>query len=772
MSLAVRQEVAACGWCGAEVESANAGTADAVFCCPGCETASTLVHGAGLDAYFARRDTMPPRPEGQGRRDWAQIPRSETPDGQVEATFHVDGLRCAACTWLSERVMLDLPGVTEAQVSYGTGAARLRFDPNVASLDEALRRVSLLGYRPRAVDAAPTDDRELLNRLGVASFAAGNVMMLAVAVYLGWFSGMHEAYQGLFRWFSLLLATPVTFYSAAPFFQGAIQGLRHRVLHMDLPIALAVAGVYAHGLYATVVGGEGWLDSLTMLVALLLVGKVLEQRGRRRAAEAAQALAVQAPSSARRITPMGLEVVPASALRIGDRFELGAGEEIAADGRVVEGHGRVQMGLLTGESEAVAVGPGRSVVAGAVLAEGHLRVEVVAPAAESMLARMAELLRDAASRPPEPTAADRLAPWFVGLTLVASAVSFAVWSTLTGPAHALEVTVAVLVVACPCALALAAPLAAHAGLGAAARRGLLLRGGDAVRRTAEVDLVALDKTGTLTFGQPRVVTAEDRVLRIAAGIERASVHPIARAIVDEAGARGIPLPLGERILETPGQGIEGVVDGRLWRVQSGGAGVVEVREEGGALLGRIHLRDRLREEAVAAVASLRRLGVSVVLLTGDHEQVAREIGQQVGIDEVLAARSPEEKAAWIAARRAEGRRVLFVGDGVNDGPALAEADVGIAMGHGAASSVMVADGILVHERIDALRAGLLAARAAARVGRISVWRSVIYNVATVTLAMFGLVNPLVAAVLMPLSSGLVVAGAMSVEGRVARGSAT
>ncbi len=766
MSLAVRREVRPCAWCGAGVEAEGPGEA---FCCPGCETASVMVHGAGLEAYFAKRDVLPARPQGRSSLSWAQIPRQTLPDGCVEATFHVDGLRCAACTWLTERVMLDAPGVVQAQVSYGTGAARVRWDPRTASLEEALQRVSLLGYSPRAVDAAPTDDRDLLNRLGVAAFAAGNVMMIAAAVYLGWFSGMDEGFQVLFRWVSLLLATPVTFYSAAPFFQGAINGLRHRLLHMDLPIALAVAAVYAHGLYATLVGREGWLDSLTMLVALLLVGKVLEQRGRRRAAEAAQALAVQAPSRARRITPMGLEEIPASELRAGDRIELAAGEEIAADGRVLEGHGRVQMGLLTGESEAVAVGPGRTVIAGAVLAEGHLRVQVQAPAAESMLARMADLLREAASRPPEPTTADRLAPWFVGLTLLAAAITFGVWTVLDGPAHALEITVAVLVVACPCALALAAPLAAHAGLGAAARRGLLLRGGDAVRRTSQVDLIALDKTGTLTWGQPRVVAAEDRVLRIAAGIERASVHPIARAIVDEAGARGIPLPLGERVRETPGQGIEGLVDGRLWRVQSGGAGVVEVREEGGALLGRIHLRDRLREEAVAAVSGLKALGVQVVLLTGDHPEVAREIAAQAGIDQVLAARSPEDKAAWIAARRAEGRHVMFVGDGVNDGPALAEADVGIAMGHGAASSVLVADGILVGERVDALRSGLLAARAAARVGRISVWRSVVYNVATVLLAMFGLINPLVAAVLMPLSSGLVIAGAMSVEGRVLRG---
>lgn len=766
MSAAPRLRAVPCGWCGAEVESAE--PAAEVFCCAGCEAAAAMVHGAGLDSYFERRDAPPPRPEGARRVVWAQIPRAVAADGTVEACFRVDGLRCAACTWLTERVMLDTEGVLEAQVSYSNGMTRLRFDPARGELDRALEKVSALGYRPRPADAAPTDDRDLLNRLGVAAFAAGNVMLIAAAVYLGWFSGMDESYGALFRWISLLLATPVTFYSAAPFFRGAVEGLKVRVLHMDLPIALAVAAVYAHGLYATLRGGEGWLDSLTMLVALLLVGRVLEQRGRRRAAEAAAALAAQAPASARRITPMGVEEVAARELRPGDRVELAQGEELACDGRVIEGSGRMQMALLTGESEPVPVGPGREVVAGAVLVDGHLRVEVTATAGETVLDRMAALLREAASRPPEPTAADRLAPWFVGLTLLVAGLTFALWLPGSGPAHALEITVAVLVVACPCALALAAPLSAHAGLGAAARRGLLLRGGDAVARAARVDLVALDKTGTLTVGQPRVVAAEDAVLRIAAGIERASLHPLARAIVDEAQARRIPLPLGEQIRELPGQGIEGIVDGRRWRIGSGGPGRVEVRDEDGRCVGSIELRDRLREEAVGAVAGLRRLGVEVVLLTGDHPDVARRIAAEAGLAEVHAGLSPEDKAAWIAARRAEGRHVMFVGDGVNDGPALAEADIGIAMGHGAASSVLVADGILVGERVDALRAGLLAARAAARVGRVSVIRSVVYNLVTVLFATLGLINPLVAAVLMPLSSGLVIAGALSVEGRVAR----
>lgn len=760
-----------CTWCGTEVESAP--DAAEVFCCSGCEAAARIISGAGLDTYFARREAMPPRPiapglAGRRAAAWDQIVRVSVGDELVEATLRVDGLRCAACTWVTERVILDSPGVVQAQVSYGTGTARVRWDPRQGDLTEALTRVSRLGYQPRAIDAAPATDRDLLLRLGVAAFSTANVMMLAAAVYLGWLGGMSPAYAMLFRWVTLVLATPVALWSAAPFFRGAWEGLKVRVLHMDLPIAIAVGGIYAHGLYATFSGRDSWLDSMTMLVTLLLAGRVLEQRGRRRAAQAAQALAAEAPAIARRISPLGVEVVASAELRPGDRIEVGAGEELAADGVVRLGEGRLQVALLTGESEPVPVGPGRRVVAGAVLVEGNLQVEVQAVAGDSLLGQVAAMLREAASRPPSPTAADRLAPWFVGLTLLIAVGAFFVHLQLGGAAAAVEAAVAVLVVACPCALALSAPLAAHAGLGAAARRGLLLRSGDAVRNAARVDLVALDKTGTLTWGRPRVVAADDAVLRIAAGIERASVHPLALAIVDEATRRGIPLPLGQAIVETPGKGIAGQVDGTRYTVRSGGAGQVEVVDEQEHLVGRIHLRDRIRDEARQAVAALQAAGQQVALVTGDHPDIAAEIARQAGIGQVLAGLGPTDKAAWIQARRAEGRCVMFVGDGVNDGPALAVADVGIAMGHGAASTVLVADGVLVGGQIGALRAGLVAARAAATATRNNILRSVAYNLVAILLAVTGLINPLVAAVLMPLSSALVIAGALGVERRVRR----
>lgn len=756
-----------CTHCATPMETALA-PPDPCFCCHGCEAAWAILHDAGLDRYYAEREAPGPRPGEAPARGWDAVTPEPRPDGTVRAVVCVDGLVCASCTWVTEQVLQKQVGVAGATVSYATGRAEIVWDPARTDLDRILSPVSALGYRPRALDAArgPGPDRDLLLRLGVAAFSAANVMMLAVAVYLGWFSGMSEAYGELFRVVSLVLATPAALWSAQPFFRGAWNGLRHGVLHMDLPVSIGVAVLYGHGLVATLLWHEdAYLDSLTMLVALLLAGRLVDQRGRRRTADAALALAAEAPRTARRMVgATGTEVVRPAALVPGDRLEVGAGEEIAADGVVLSGTGAVQMGLLTGEAEPAPVAAGDPVVAGAVLAEGALVVQVERAGRDTLLSRMAEGLREAADRPVEAAAADRVAPWFTAATLVAATGTFAGWAWAAGTGPALTATIAVLVVACPCALALARPLATAAGLGAAARRGLLFRSGDALHALATVDTVVLDKTGTVTGGRPVVVEADDAVLRVAAGLERHSVHPIARAIVEEACARGIALPSGSGIVETAGEGIRGWVDGVCWTIRRGERpGTVEV-----VGLGTIALRDALRPDAARTIADLRALGLEVVLLTGDHPAVAHRIARAAGIDRVVADARPDDKAAFLQALKAEGRRPLFVGDGLNDGPALTAATVGLAMGTGAASSVLAADAVVAAPSLRPVLAGVRAARAAAAAVQGNLRRSLAYNAAAVTGAAAGLVNPLVAAVLMPLSSGLVLAGALGVERAVRR----
>jgi len=693
---------------------------------------------------------------------WDRVPVEQREDGCSEARLVVDGLRCASCVWVTERVLEQTPGVTAATVSYATGRATLVWNPSITTLGALARRIAALGYRPRPLTEAAKPDRDLALRLGVALFASMNIMLLAASVYAGWWSTMEPRYAALFHWTSLALATPVALWCAAPFFAGAWSGLRHRQLQMDLPIALGISILYGHGLIATLRGEDSYLDSLAMLVALLLAGRMLEARGRRRAAEAAVALAASVPPTARRETATGLETVPVDQLRHDDRIDVGAGDEFAADGLVTEGSGQVRMALLTGETDPVPVAPGDRVVAGALLLDGALTVRVEAVGEETLVHRMAQGLEAAADRGVEPTAGDRIAPWFTAITLAVGALTFGGWILASGLQPAIARTVAVLVVACPCALALSQPLAAAAGLGATARRGLLFRSADALLRLRRIDLVAIDKTGTLTGGAPRVVEADDATLRIAAGLERYSNHPIGRAIVAEAARREIPLPRATEVREVAGAGVSGQLDGQTWELRSGGPGSVRLRSTGGEER-TIRLADEARADAAGTVAALHGLGLKVVLLTGDHAVIAERLASATGIRETIARMDPAAKADWVRARQAEGHHVLFAGDGLNDGPALAAADVGIAMGHGAASSVLVADGVVSSDALGPILAGLRASRASHRVIGSNQRRSLVYNALAVGAAVAGLVNPLVAAVLMPLSSGMVIWGASRVE---------
>jgi cation-transporting P-type ATPase A/B len=365
---------------------------------------------------------------------------------------------------------------------------------------------------------------------------------------------------------------------------------------------------------------------------------------------------------------------------------------------------------------------------------------------------------------------DRIAPWFTAATLIAAGLTAAGWLLAGDAGTALRACVAVLVVACPCALALSRPLAAAAGLGAAARRGLMFRSADALLDLVEVDTVALDKTGTVTEGDLTVVSASDATLRIAAGLERFSMHPIARAIVAEAVNRGIPLPRAEAVREAPGEGVSGRVDDLDWILASGGPGEVTLSGPKGES-GRIRLGDAVRADSAEAIAALVDRGLEVVLLTGDHEEVAARIAAEAGVTTVQAEVDPAGKATWVRDWQASGYRVLFAGDGLNDGPALAAADVGVAMGTGAASSVLVADGVISVWSLKPLVSGFEAAAACERAIRWNQRRSIAYNIVAVSAAAGGLINPLVAAILMPASSAMVIWGSSRIEASMNGGGA-
>ena len=735
---------------------------EGTFCCQGCALAYRIIHDAGGAAYYRRRTALPPRPSPR-RSAWSGEPPRIRADGRREVRLAIDGLRCASCVWVLERVLAAQPGVVDAWVSYGSGHARLVWDPETTTLERIAHTIESLGYQPGVPGPMLRADGSLLARLGVAVFAAMNVMMLAVALYLGWGGGMADRFHALFGWSALILATPVALWCAQPFYAAAWAGLRHGVLAMDVPIALAVGGLYVHALVATPLGVESYADSLTMLVALLLLGRVLEARGRRRAAEAASLLAASAPRTAFR--PDGRRI-PVSEVRVGDLVRVTSGAEIAVDGIVTEGTGLVDAALVTGEAEPTAVREGDGVTAGTVLRSGGLLVRVTATGADTVLARMADHLTralDATGRDPT----NRLAPWFTALTLLVAGAALMGWGTAVGWGKGIETAVAVLVVACPCALVLARPLTAAAALHAAAGRGLLFRSGDALLALARVRLVFLDKTGTLTRGRPTVVRAEEGALRIATALERESDHPVARALRAEAERRGIPVPMAADLKELPGGGVEGMVRGLPARIQPRDDARLGVWW-GGMELEPIALRDVVRSGAGAVLQALHRQGLETILVTGDHPDRADALAGTVGVGRVLARQSPEGKADLVRAAQRRGDHVLFLGDGANDGPALAAANVGLAVAGGAASSVLVAHGTVLGDSLAGLPEVVSMARRATRQAGVTQAASLSYNVVTVGAAVAGWVNPLVAAVLMPLSSLAVIGSALRFAGEPVR----
>lgn len=733
------------------------------FCCGGCSAAWDLIHGSGLEAYYERREALPPRPQEPDSR-WSEVEPERAPDGTLSIRCVITGLRCASCVWVTERVLEQTPGVSHAHVSYATGRASIEWDPARLDLPSIINRITTLGYAVRPTQGAPGADRELLARLGVAAFCTANVMMVSVAIYLGWLGPMDPRFTAFFRWVTLVLATPVVVWSAAPFFATAWIGMKHRIVHMDLPIALAVGGVYAHGLWGTVAGHETYLDSATMLVTLLLVGRVLEARGRHSAAQAAASLAAKLPTRVRRIENGRLEVVSPDELCPGDVIEVGSGEEIGADGIVTAGSGEGRMAIVTGESELVALAPGSSVVAGAVLVHGSVTISVERSGDDTLVHQMAATLVRSLDQA-APLDRDPIAPWFTGATLVFALLSGLAWAVTSTPAQGLRVAVAVLVVACPCALALAGPLSNAAGLGAAARRGLLMRSGPDLLALATIDTVVLDKTGTVTLGEPVVIQASDRALEVGAALERASIHPIAKAIVAAAAERGIPLDRAAETVEVAGVGLTGSLHGVRWTAESGGPNTVRLIGDDGSQH-EIQVQDTLRVDAAEAIDELRTQGLHVVLLTGDRTDVGRSVSESLGGLPFEAEVSPLKKVEWVTRRQQDGHRVLFLGDGLNDGPALAAADVGLAMEGGAGSTILAGQGVVAGGRLGSVLSGIGAAREATRSIRRSRHRAIAYNGFAVSAAMLGWINPLVAATLMPLSSLMVIWEAKRIEPRV------
>ena len=798
---------AACTHCGLAVPAAQVRAGDAEqFCCAGCRQVYTLVREWGFDQYYRLVDQQqgslePARVSGRSFEDFddervqAEATRSLGPERR-RTKLYLEGVHCAACVWLVEKLPAVLAGVDEVRLNYGTAVAEITWRPAHARLSTIGRALDRLGYTPHlhraslVQEARRTEDRATLARLGVAAACAMNLMFLHGALYAGEYSGMTPAFERFFRGLSLAVSVPVLFFSARPFFQTALAGLRARIVHIDLPIALALAAAFAASGWNSVRGsGPLWFDSLAMLVAALLGARQVQRRAQRLALERADSLrGVAFLEFARRVDGDGAGAatveVPLAALVPGDRVEVRSGELVPVDGVVLAGRSSLDNAVLTGEVAPLAVREGDVVNAGATNLGARLVVRVDAAGDRTRVGALLAIVQEALSRKPALLqATDVLARRFVQVLLVAAAATAAIAWLQHGPAVALQRVVALLVVSCPCALGLSVPLAMSVALMRAARAGIFIKNPDALDRLRHVRTVLLDKTGTLTEGRPAVARwhGDDVVLQLARALEAESSHAVARAFRAAPGRSFHVVRTIEAVVEVPGQGISGRLDGHEVRVgtrahveAAAAAALSTVADEyvaaglspvfvavDGRVAGVAGIGDALRPDARATVAALRARDIRVRILSGDHPDVVARIGAELGLPaaDVLGGLTPEAKCAVVAGLVdpiAGAGTVVMVGDGVNDAAALALADVGIAVHGGTGATIVAADVVLTREGVAPLLDILAGARRLRGVVRRNIGFSLLYNAGASSLAVAGLVGPLLAAVLMPLSSLTVV----------------
>lgn len=788
-----------CAHCGAHA----GGSSTPAFCCQGCQTVYGILSAASLTDYYRLRAQSSgvaapvPKNAAYSHFDHAVFGEAHvTPrtDGYATCELYLENVHCAACVWLVEKLPRLVEGVESARLSLATGVVEVVYKPNDVLLSAIAGKLADLGYSPHPyTDAGQRSarlqvERRMLVRLGICGAVFGNVMLVALALYSGAFGGMSGEHAQFFRWVSLILTLPAMVVAAQTFFRGALAALRTGAPHMDLPITLALTMGFAWGTANTLRGvGDVYFDTITTLIFLLLISRWLQLRHSKRASDAAAIMHAVAPHSARLYKDGDIADVPSDAVVPGDVVEVRAGDRVPVDGVVVEGNSSLDTSFLTGESMPVHVAEGCLVLSGATCVDGRLLVRAQKTGRTTRLGELVRAMeRIQSQRSPIVRMADRMAGVFTVVVLALAVLTCVVWLWRGADwSLAVDHTVALLIVTCPCALGMATPLAMSVALQKAARLGLFIKGGDTLERLSSIQRVVFDKTGTLTQGQPRVCSMEGdpSVLPRVAALEALVVHPLARALVRACPDTDLKLDV-QGVKQTTGGGVAGLVDNNSMLVGS----AAFVRTQLGALPDWIEascktmaeasltsvvvaqdsvavlvlgIGDEVRDDAQASLHALGMRGLQLEMASGDDVRVAKEVGARVGLasQNILAGLSPEQKVALVQ-DTARSQPTMMVGDGVNDALALGAAWVGVAVHGGAEASLSAADVYVARPGVAAIAQILDGAERTVRLIKRNIALSLAYNAVAVALALAGVLTPLVAALLMPLSSLTVVTSSL------------
>ncbi len=792
------------------------------MCCVGCQAVAQTIIDAGLEDFYQFRtesssqglEIIPDFLRELEVYNDPEIQKQFVSESETsrEAALILEGINCPACIWVNERTLQSLPGVIEVNVNYASRRAQVRWDNNQIHLSDILYAIHRIGYAAHPFDPDKQQNlleqerKTLLRRLGVAGLFGMQVMMLSISLYTGdWTEGDLE-YQKFFYWICLLLTLPVVLYSARTFFEPAWRDIKNRRVGMDVPVSLGILLAFTGSAWTTVFNGTSdhvYYDSVVMFVFFLLAGRYLELMARKKAVEVTENLVRITPAIATRLINKGAttgnldtdnvawfeETVPVVKISPGDRLLIRAGEHIPVDGVVVSGKTTIDESILTGESIPLQKAAGMTVIGGSINIESPIEIEVEKVGQDTVLSHIIRILERAQSERPTITGiSDLVAKWFVtGVLIITSLV--AIYWFGTGNERWFQITLSVLVVSCPCALSLAMPAAITTATGALMRAGILSTRGHALETLGRSSHVIFDKTGTLTHGKLKLVEtrclsqeSKEGCLNIATALEAQSEHPIARALIDanentvEESARNI--------INTPGQGIEASVGNKHYFIGTPAfikdkngdalehASYHDLHEQGHTvilladdknILCAFLLADTIRDGAAQLITALKDAGKEVILMTGDNKQSAELVAQALGIEHVYAALKPEDKLARVNELQDSGAIIAMIGDGINDAPVLAGAQVSIAMGSGTELARASADLIFMNEKFQNLLMAFKISDMTAKIIRQNIIWAITYNILALPAAIMGYIPPWLAAIGMSLSSLLVVTNALRIN---------
>lgn len=790
---------------------------DLRFCCNGCQGVYHLLQDDGLGSFYDKLGNKSIEPPLQTDSDISKFDFESfqkrfvqtLPNGFKKIDLIIEGIHCAACVWLNEKILYDTDGIIEANINFTNNKAKLVWDEDKIKLSHIIERIRSIGYDAYAYDSEVADEkaiqakRDYFIRMMVAVFATINIMMLSVAKYTGFFTGIDDEIKNLIHMGEFVLTTPVLFYSGWIFFKGAYYGLRNKIVNMDLLVSLGASLSYLYSLYILFGGkGETYFDSVTMIITFVLVGKYLEVLGKKSAVDTLDKIKSQLPLEAVLIKNNERTVVALDEIQIGDVIELKAGEKASVDGELLSRYATFDESSMSGESDIVYKKTGDKIFSGTINSDTLVQYKASTDFAHSTLNSIVTLLEDSLSSKPQiEYAANEMSKKFSLSILTLAVMTFLVWyffgiefGFVTQDANHFEqafiVGISVIVIACPCALALATPIASLVGISQLANKGLLFKEAKFIETIAKATKVVVDKTGTITNGKlsvrkARILDENIHKLNILYSLLNASNHPISQS-VKQYIKKHYPQVEHKELYDVDNIHAQGMkakyknVEGKVFELLGGN---MKLMHENGihykfeshasvyvfAINGRVvatfELKDELKEDAKDFVSYVKKNGMEIIMLTGDNEQVASNIAQKVGIPTYISGVDPLQKADYIKQLKANGDIVIMAGDGVNDAVALSSCDVAIAMGNGADIAIGVSDVVLLNNNLKSLQEAFEISSRTFKFIKQNLGISLVYNVLTVPLAMMGFVIPLVAALSMSLSSLLVVANSMRIKNK-------